>query len=879
MQYKQLIGSTQRKDDDEPATKVGEYVVATTAVQGATTVPVVDDVWIPSVCRMCNNGCGIRVHRVNGVVVQIEGNPDNPHNFGRMCAKGHSSIMAHYDPNRLRRCLRRTNPRKGRGEDPGWREVTWEEATAEVVSRLRQIRAEDPRKLMFANGIAEVDMPRAVAAALAGAFGTPNFTTGVFFGTHTRASYLNNGSMHSEPDLDYCRLLVLFGSQKGAVMGHDTMKSALGLADARARGMRLVVFDPMCSVTASKADEWVPLIPGTDGAVALAMLHVLLNEAGLIDEPFLVRETNAAYLVGPSGQYVRDPAWTKPLVWDSAAGAARVYDDPSVESPALAGEFEVAGESCRPALDLLRRHVALFPPERVEAISTVPAATLRRLALEFGRTSLAGGTVAIDGVELSLRPVCAFPDSRGSTCHSQGLWAGTAIELLNVVVGAVDVPGGNITSNPVGPHGRLRVKEGPDGVIASTVELPGGETQYPGRTPRPPETVQLHELFPIGRQPRPMLGLALLDYPELLPNQLDMLVIWGGNVLASGADPRRMAQAFEKIPFVVGLGERMDETLECADLVLPSPSHLERLDFPMNGLEGWVTGKHWYFAARQPAFDPPEGVRHTVDVFLEWAEQLGLLDALYERLNGRLGLVDGFRLEPERRYSNEEIVERRMQSMFGADHDRAWFREHGLVAWERELPERYPRPLVRLPRLPVYFPHLLERGQELKQVVEGLGIQWDLSLYEAVPVWQGCWSHRARQPDQLFGVNYKLAFETSTTTQGNPWLMGLAQRHRLALYATLNSRTAGRLGIRDGDEIEITGTNGYSARGLARVAEGVHPDVLAIASCFGHWSSGQPISAGRGIHYNSFIPLGIQGMEMLSGDYDSCALLTVRRVT
>lgn len=54
----------------------------------ATAAGARDDVWIPSVCRMCNNGCGIRIHGVNGVVVKIEGNPDNPHNFGRMCAKG-----------------------------------------------------------------------------------------------------------------------------------------------------------------------------------------------------------------------------------------------------------------------------------------------------------------------------------------------------------------------------------------------------------------------------------------------------------------------------------------------------------------------------------------------------------------------------------------------------------------------------------------------------------------------------------------------------------------------------------------------------------------------------------------------------------------------
>ncbi|MBI2211639.1 MAG: hypothetical protein HYU47_13770, partial [Deltaproteobacteria bacterium] len=116
-----------------------------------------DDIWIPSVCKMCGNACGILVHRVNGIVVKIEGNPDNPHNFGKLCAKGHSAIMALYDPRRLRICLKRTNPKKGPGQDPGWKEISRDQAMAEVAARLRKIKAEDPRKVMFVNGITEIE--------------------------------------------------------------------------------------------------------------------------------------------------------------------------------------------------------------------------------------------------------------------------------------------------------------------------------------------------------------------------------------------------------------------------------------------------------------------------------------------------------------------------------------------------------------------------------------------------------------------------------------------------------------------------------------------------------------------------------------------------
>ncbi len=739
---------------------------------------------------------------------------------------------------------------------------------------MRKIAAEDPRKLLFVNGIGEVEMSRLVGAVFAEAFGTPNYTTGVFFGTHTRASYLNTGSMHSEPDFDYCRLLLLFGSQKGSISGHDTMKSAMAMADARERGMKVIVFDPVCSATASHATEWIPLLPGTDGAVALALLHVLVNELGIRDERFLQWQTNAPYLVAASGRYAREGESGKPLVWDMADSSAKSYDDPDLKRPAIAGEYPIGNESCRPALELFRRHIAQYTPEAVEKISTVPAETLRRVAREFGETAQIGATIRIDGVQMPLRPVCSFADSRGSTCHTQGVWTGTAIQLLNVMVGALDVPGGCISTSIVGPKGEARVRAERDGMIAFGGARPA-DGQHRERKAAAPESAELHELFPAGKQPRPMLALAQLDFPGLIPYRVEMMVLLGSNVVMSGADPRRMAEAFEKIPFVVALGDRLDETLECADLIFPIAQGLERLDFPVNRLEGWVTGRHWYFTARQPAAAMPPDARHTVDLFVEWGERLGLLPEINKRLNDQLKLNDDQKLEAGRRYSNRDIVERRMRSMFGGDRGLEWFGKHGLVSWERALAERYPRGVLKIPRVPVYFPEFPEYAEDLKPVLERLQLKWDLSSYRPLPVWSGCWSHKTRAPDQLFAVNYKLPFQTSTTTQYNPWLAELSERHPTALYAMLNKATASARGIADGDEVELTGVNGYTARGRARLSECVHPDVVAIASCFGHWSRGQ---ARKGIHFNSFIPLDMRGMEMISGDYDHCALVTVRKV-
>src|SRR4030042_1446210 len=165
-----------------------------------------------------------------------------------------------------------------------------------------------------------------------------------------KAAHSAAGVVHSSwsivPDFRYCNYAMFFGSSKGVGSGHSAMFTARLSAEARERGMKTVSFDPMCNFSGGKATEWVPIIPGTDGMVALAMCNVLVNELGKYDEPYLKAKTNAPYLIGPDMKYVREngPArgvryehhggsWTgashaglyvgdddtnKPLVWERA---------------------------------------------------------------------------------------------------------------------------------------------------------------------------------------------------------------------------------------------------------------------------------------------------------------------------------------------------------------------------------------------------------------------------------------------------------------------------------------------------------------------------------------------------------------------------------
>jgi len=237
-----------------------------------------DDAWIPSACAVCFNQCSIKVHRKNGVIVKIEGNPDSAIGMGRLCAKGMSGITMVYDPNRLTAPVKRTNPKKDFNEDPGWVEISWEEALDTIVDKMKKIKDDDPRKL--------VGTPTVLGNSSFGywfinlfmsGFGSPNSfsSNGHQCGN---AEHVLVGAMHgattSMPDLEFCNYLLVFGAGIGGHSYYAFTSNAQKMADARARGMKLVVVDPVLNGVAEKADEWVPIRPGVRISAVCGVLPV-----------------------------------------------------------------------------------------------------------------------------------------------------------------------------------------------------------------------------------------------------------------------------------------------------------------------------------------------------------------------------------------------------------------------------------------------------------------------------------------------------------------------------------------------------------------------------------------------------------------------------
>ena len=116
----------------------------------AKPLEIYEDKWVRTSCGRCYGSCAIRVHVVNGVAVKIEGEPESCQGAsGGICGKGVSGLQVLYDPNRLNVPLKRTNPEKGLHADPKWKEITWEEAYAEMVPRLKKIIEENPNEIFL----------------------------------------------------------------------------------------------------------------------------------------------------------------------------------------------------------------------------------------------------------------------------------------------------------------------------------------------------------------------------------------------------------------------------------------------------------------------------------------------------------------------------------------------------------------------------------------------------------------------------------------------------------------------------------------------------------------------------------------------------------
>ncbi len=645
------------------------------------------------------------------------------------------------------------------------------------------------------------------------------------------------------------------------------------------RGMKLVVVDPICCNAGAKADEWIPIYPGTDAALALGLANVLVNELGIYDRDFLRTYTNAPYLLDGSGHYVREEGTGKPLMWDLADQVGKPFDG-SFGEAALEGQYTVMDKTCRPAFQVLREHLKKYPPERASEITTVPAATISRLAKEFGMAARIGSTIIIDGKELPFRPA-HVNWNRGIIAHKYSMHNGWAIQLLNTLVGAIDVPGGHIGVNAVGPD--WTVGQGLEGMLVPSKKMLLYGGPYPARKIRQPETAELAELFAVTFHAGTMVPSALLE-PEKyrLPYHVEGIIHVQTNTVMTSASPKVMAEALAKVPFMVSFATLLEETVELADIVLPNAHWLERMDmFPNLLIEWMLAGKsEWYWMLRQPVVKPMGQARHWMEVLWELGDRLGMREEHNRVANAILELKEPFALGPDEVVSYEEVCDRWAKSKLGVEHGLEWLKGHGVMRLgEKTVEEAYPRAFLK-PRIPLYQEHYIDAAIDVEKTAAKLGISpWDVSGYQPLPEWKQCPAQQKGGTEyDLLLVNSKLPFHSHAYTAENPWLSELTDAHPYGRDVLINTETARKKGIKDDDEVCVESVYGEKAKGRAKLSECVHPAVAGTMGIFGHWARDSLVAKGKGFHFNSMLPYDVEErIDTVSAAFDMCVKVKVYR--
>ena len=609
-------------------------------------------------CYMCACRCGIRVHLRDGEVRYIQGNPDHPLNKGIICAKGSSGIMKQYSPARLTKPLKRKE-----GSDRGdaqFEVISWDEAFDIMEERLGHLRATDPKKFAMFTGR---DQMQALTGLFAKNFGTPNYAAhGGFCSVNMAAGmiYTIGGSFweFGGPDLERSKLLIMIGTAED----HHSNPLKAELSHFKRNGGRFISINPVRTGYSAIADEWIPIKPGTDGALLLAIIHEIIK-TGLYDRDFLVDYSNSAELVnldsGSSeyGMFVRtevpeeegcfDPQ--NKLWWDRNSNKP-VLSRTKGADPRLLGEFQLSdGTKVKPAFQLLKDRVEQYTPEWAANITGIPVETIRRLAHEMGIVARdekielpIAWTDVWDNEHQSVtgNPV-SFHAMRGLAAHSNGFHTIRALSILMSILGTIDRPGGFRHKapfpRPIPPC--PKTAKGPDDVKPNT-PLNGMPLGWPADPDdlfvnEDGSPVRIDKAFS-WEHPLSVHGMmqnAITNAWRQDPYAIDTLFIFMANMAWNSSmntdEVRKMLNDKDengeyKIPFLIVADAFQSEMVAYGDLILPDTTYLERhdvismLDRPISEYEGPVD------SVRIPVVPPMGECKPFQEVLIELGSRLKL---------------------------------------------------------------------------------------------------------------------------------------------------------------------------------------------------------------------------------------------------------------
>jgi molybdopterin-containing oxidoreductase family molybdopterin binding subunit len=512
----------------------------------------------------------VLAHVKDGVLTKVEPGDFPEPGYRYSCLKSLCTPQIVYHPERLKYPMKRVGER-GEGK---WQRISWDEALDTIASRLKDIAERyGPESVAYLN--AGLSLPSG------GFFSGQRFASaseatfiamsGIGYAAHACANTQNFGAQFAEYflwDHDDPRLVVLWGEN----LLETARWKYRRIRDAREKGAKMVVISPVFTPTAAKAHEWIPIRPGTDAALVLGMLNIIMSE-GLYDESFISEHTDGPFLVrGDNGLFLREEnipsgdSTTKYMIWDTKTNKPQTYDTPGV-SPVLRGSYTIDGMECKPALQLLAELAEQYPLERTSEITGVAPDAIRRLALDYA----------------TRKPVRSNR-GLGSARTFHGDLSHRAIVTLAAVTGNISLKG---------------IEDVFAGLNWMPFMMPGG------RFYKQIQIMQFYDAV-MTEQPYPIKALWTSTHDPL----------------NAQAHRNKWKEMLSRMEFIVVVDIFMTDTAEHADIVLPGCTSFEYTSLALPW--GLYFGTHTYLQLQPKVIEPYHECKSDLEIFTELAKRMDL---------------------------------------------------------------------------------------------------------------------------------------------------------------------------------------------------------------------------------------------------------------
>jgi molybdopterin-containing oxidoreductase family molybdopterin binding subunit len=478
---------------------------------------------------------------------------DYRYGYHRCCSRGLSHAQRIYSQERIKYPMKRVGER-GKGE---FERISWEEALDTIETEFKRIRREYGNEAIGFYG-------------LSGQYGLLTMTLRDRF---AKVMQMTNvaGWTDLATMIGITRSLGgQFWQQTNEIADYANAKTLIAwsvnpteaqtqtwrfYADAIENGARLITIDPMFSIVASKSDTWIPLRPGSDPALVLSMMQVIISE-GLYDLDFVTNKTVAPFLVKRSDKKflrekdILDGGSEAYLVWDTQSGSARHFAE--AQAPAIEGSFTVSGIAVDTAFSLLAKQIEGFTPEKQEEYTEVAPDVLRDLARTYATQT--PSTI-----------VCGF----GADKYDNGHLTGHALATLAAITGNLGKKGAGVGAHNRGVPANPNVT---DPWSSSDEHIKGGTNYLQG-------------------------NLSLMALPEIIETgqfngteySLKALYITQANPISNVAHQKLWTETvFPAMEFIVVTDMTFCDTALYADILLPHAHWFEMMDIPSTGNSSYM---------------------------------------------------------------------------------------------------------------------------------------------------------------------------------------------------------------------------------------------------------------------------------------------------